>query len=178
MRARVPGARLLIVGPVDTVKEDALSPARARDFGLEDACVFTGMRQDMPELYGLMNVLALPSHREGFPRAPMEASAMGIPVVATDIRGCRETVLDGETGHLVPTSDPAALAGAIEGLLVDEARAQRFGARAEHLARERFDEQRVFAKVMATYERLLRSRGIAAPRAPLRAEEAPLRGVA
>ena len=56
--------------------------------GIGDITVFTGYRHDMPELYALMNVCVLPSHREGMPRSPMEAAAMGIPCVATAIRGC------------------------------------------------------------------------------------------
>src|SRR5690606_10516281 len=99
VRAKIPNVRLLIVGPLDSEKKDALTVDVAKRYGLEDACVFTGMRQDMPELYALMDVFVLPSHREGFPRSPMEASAMSVPSVVTDIRGCRETVLEGETGR-------------------------------------------------------------------------------
>ena len=57
-----------------------------------------------------MDVFVLASHREGFPRAAMEATAMGLPVVATDVRGCREVVDAGVTGTLVPVGDAAALA--------------------------------------------------------------------
>ena len=63
----------------------------------------------MPELYALMNVFVLPSHREGFPRAPMEASAMGVPIVVSDISGCRETVVPEETGLVFPVCNSAAL---------------------------------------------------------------------
>ena len=69
----------------------------------------------MDRLYAAMDIFCLPSHREGFPRAAMEASAAGLPVVATDIRGCRQVVEAGRTGMLVLTSNPAALADAILG---------------------------------------------------------------
>ena len=85
-----------------------------RQYGLEDVCVFTGERHDMPELYALMDLFVLPSHREGFPRSPMEASAMGVPSVVTDIRGCREAVQHGQNGWLVPLGDVPALVDAIE----------------------------------------------------------------
>ena len=75
----IPDARFLIVGPMDEEKADALTPASANEYGLSDACIFTGMRNDMPDLYAMMDVFVLPSHREGFPRSPMEASAMGVP---------------------------------------------------------------------------------------------------
>lgn len=83
---------------------------------------------------------------------------MGRPVVATDIRGCREVVVDGVTGSLVPLKDPRALAHSIGALLDDKARAQAMGVAGRALAERKFDERLVFEKVAATYERLLRAR--------------------
>ena len=74
---RFPSLRVLLIGPRDDDKADALGPEVAADPALERACVFTGLRHDLPALYGLMDVFVLPSHREGFPRVPMEACAMG-----------------------------------------------------------------------------------------------------
>ena len=116
--------------------------------------VFAGLRHDLPELYSAMDVFVLPSHREGFPRSPMEAAAMARPVVATDIRGCRETVVDGETGVLVPVRSPTALAAAIERYVVDPELRRRHGRAGRALAEVRFDEQLVFERVARTYERL------------------------
>ena len=81
-----------------------------------------------------MDVLVLASHREGFPRGPMEAAAMGLPVVATDIRGCRQAVEHGVTGFLVPPRDPTALADAIATLAGDSALRTRMGAAARKKA--------------------------------------------
>ena len=83
---------------------------------------------------------------------------MGRAVVATDIRGCRETVVDDVTGRLVPVRDPAALAQAIGALLPDAGRRRGMGLAGRALAEARFDERLVFAKVAATYERLLQQR--------------------
>lgn len=155
VRDAVPAVRFLIVGPVDPDKADALPPDAAQQHGVADICHCVGMRQDTPEMYALMDVFTLPSHREGFPRAPMEASAMGVPVVVTDIRGCRETVLPGINGVLVPVRDAGALARALIDLLTDRAMAQRMGEEGTRLARERFDERLVFQKVLGEYARLL-----------------------
>ena len=84
---------------------DAIAPEVAKDFGVAPGCVFTGMRMDMPTLYALMDVFVLPSYRESFPRVPMEASAMGVPCVVTDIPGCREVVEHGRNGLLVPAGN-------------------------------------------------------------------------
>ena len=83
----------------------------------------------MTRLYAGMDVHVLASHREGFPRSAMEAAAMGLPVVATNIRGCRQVVDDGVTGRLVAVRDPRALAAAIGELAGDPELRRRFGAR-------------------------------------------------
>jgi glycosyltransferase involved in cell wall biosynthesis len=113
------------------------------------------MRRDMPELFATMDVFALPSHREGFPRAPMEASAMGVPCVLTNIRGCREAVVNNRNGLLTPLRDAQALADAILDLLDDPKKARRVGEQGRVMAVERFDEQLVLEKVKAEYARLL-----------------------
>jgi len=163
VRAKVPDVRFLFIGPVDTHKSDALSPAVAEDYGVAEICHFLGMRQDTPELYALMDVCVLPSHREGFPRAPMEASAMKVPCVVTDIRGCREAVEHGRNGLLVPLGDVQALADAIIELLTDQEKARRMGEEGRRMALERFDERLVFEKVKAEYARLLREKGLPVP---------------
>lgn len=156
----IPALRLLIIGPIDEDKSDALRPVIAQDYGLSDRCIFAGLRQDMPELYSLMDVFVLPSHREGFPRSPMEASSMGIPCVVTDIRGCRETVEQGRNGILVPLGNFRRLADAIVELLTDRERAKKMGEEGRRMARERFDEQIVFEKVKNEYDRLLLEKGL------------------
>ena len=151
----IPNAQFLIVGPHDEQKPDALRPEVAERFGVAASCRFVGMRDDMPELYALMDVLVLPSYREGFPRAPMEASAMGVPALVTDIRGCREAVEHGENGLLFPVGDADALAQSVIELLRDDERRTQMGAAGRRIAEERFDEQRVFDRVLREYERLL-----------------------
>jgi glycosyltransferase involved in cell wall biosynthesis len=152
---RKPEVRFLFVGPADSEKKDALTQETARHFGVAHACIFTGKRADMPELYATMDVFALPSHREGFPRAPMEASAMEVPCVLTNIRGCREAVENNRNGLLTPLGDVQALADAILDLLDDPEKARRMGEQGRAMAAERFDEQLVFEKVKAEYARLL-----------------------
>jgi glycosyltransferase involved in cell wall biosynthesis len=115
-----------------------------------------GLRRDLPELYAAMDVVALPSYREGFPRSLIEASAMARPIVATDIRGCREVVRDGENGFLVPVKDAAALADRMEILLDRPDVAAEMGARGRALALAH-DERDVCRRVVAGYERLLAS---------------------
>ncbi len=112
-------------------------------------------RDDMPEIYAAADLVVLPTYREGFPRSLVEASAMGIPVVSTQIRGCREAVAHGLTGLLVPPGDVAALVGAVESLLDDPAKRTRMGDVARRRARVEFDELRVCERVLDLYYDLL-----------------------
>ena len=90
----------------------------------------------------------------------MEASAMGVPSVVTDVRGCREAIENGRNGLLVPLGDVEALADAIIDLLQNGEKAARMGAEGRRIARERFDERIIFEKVKETYAGLLNERGL------------------
>lgn len=163
VRREVPTARLLVIGPNDGEKSDAIASTDPRFDPVREMAIFTGLRNDMPEMYTLMDVFVLPSHREGFPRSPMEASAMRRPAVVTDVRGCRETVKDGENGYLFPKGDAATLAAKIADLLQHPERARAFGDAGRRMAEERFDEQQVFRIVAETYRELLEKKGLSAP---------------
>ncbi len=160
---QVPGAKFLIVGDSDHSRPDAVQPSVARDYGVDERCIFLGWRpnSELPLLYALMNVLVLPSLWEGVPRAVMEASAMQVPAVVTDVPGNRDAVIHDRNGLLVPLGDHDALAAAVIEVLTDRALAERLGAGGRHIAEERFDEQRVFAKVQVEYGRLLKEKGLA-----------------
>jgi glycosyltransferase involved in cell wall biosynthesis len=154
IRAKEPLARFVFIGEIADFKDDALSPAKLAELGIDDVAQFLGHRTDVRDLYGVMDVFAHPSHREGFPRAPMEAAAMGLPVVATDIRGCRQTVDDGVNGYLVPLRDAGALAERVGELLGDEEKRRVMGSAGRAKAEREFDEEAVFARVVAAYGRM------------------------
>jgi glycosyltransferase involved in cell wall biosynthesis len=102
-----------------------------------------------------MDLYVLASHREGFPRSAMEAAAMGLPIIATDIRGCRQVVDHGVNGLLVPVRDAARLAAAITSLVDDPDRRRRMGEASRRRAVTEFDDRRQVATTLETYERLL-----------------------
>ncbi|MDD3643366.1 MAG: glycosyltransferase family 4 protein [Candidatus Krumholzibacteria bacterium] len=143
---RFPGARFVMVGaPLPSDRDGCLAEiARLRDGeGLGERLVLTGYHRDVPAILSILDVFAMPSWREGMPRSLLEAMAASLPVVATDIRGCREEVVDGETGILVPPRDAQALAGAIIRLLEDPAAARRMGEAGRSRAIGVFDERGV-----------------------------------
>jgi glycosyltransferase involved in cell wall biosynthesis len=106
-----------------------------------------------------MDAFVLASHREGFPRAAMEASAMALPVVATDVRGCREVVDPGVTGYLVPVRNAGDLAAAILNLS-ELSRRTELGAAGRQRAERLFDEQRVVRTVLQTYSAVAARTGL------------------
>lgn len=154
---RLPDCQFLVVGESDRGKADAVEASAAGAHGVAEHCVFAGQREtsELPAFYKLMNVLVLPSIFEGLPRAVMEASAMGVPAIVTDVKGNREAVLDGYNGLIVPLGDPRALADAIIRVLTDRELAAQMGVKGRAMALERFDEQAVFAIVKSEYQRLL-----------------------
>ena len=135
---------VVVVGPPDPAKSDGLTP---EDIAAAEALGnirFLGKRRDVEDLYPGFDMFVLPSYREGFPRSAMEASACGVPVVATDIRGCRQVVAHGSTGLLVPDRDAEALAGAMEELADDSPRRHAMGQAARKRAEAEFDDGRVW----------------------------------
>lgn len=159
---QVPEVRFLIVGTADTGRPDAIEPTAARDYGIMDACLFLGQRpnEELPLLYSVMDVLVLPSLFEGLPRNVMEASAMGVPAVVSDVKGNREAVEHGRNGLLVPFGDVDALTEALVRILTSPELARAMGEQGRRMAEERFDDRVEFAKTKAVYDRLLRDKGL------------------
>ncbi len=154
MRTLRPEVVFVVVGPADDAKGDALTPddlAAAEALG---NVVFTGHRDDVEDLYPGFDLFVLPSYREGFPRSAMEAAASGLPVVATDIRGCREVVDPGVNGLLVPLHDVDALVDAVVTLAADPARRGTMGARSRTKAEAEFDDRQVVTRTLDAYRRL------------------------
>jgi glycosyltransferase involved in cell wall biosynthesis len=153
-------ARFLLVGISEENDQSDAVDARqlAREHGIEERCVLLEQRQDMPELYMSMDLCVLPSHREGLPRCIIEAAAMGTAVAATDIRGCREVVRDGNTGLLFPLKDVDGFADVVARLLADESLRLRLAEAGQQQVRERYTETLVTGRLAELYEAFLEPR--------------------
>ncbi len=166
LRERFPQARVAVIGADEPDKADALTPEDRSD--AERAGIrFLRGRDDVVRLYAGMDIYVLASHREGFPRSPMEAAAMGPRVVATDIRASRQVVDDGRTGLLVNPRDPLALTDALVALIGDLDRRRRMGEAGRAKAEASFDQRSCIATTLNTYRRLLARAGIESPTAPV-----------
>jgi glycosyltransferase involved in cell wall biosynthesis len=122
---------------------ERLVDAAGNDPVLKNRVRFLGYRDDIPDLLRAGDIFTLPSHREGMPRSIIEAMLTGLPVVATDIRGSREEVVDETTGLLVPVRDSDALARALNQLVQNKEQRERMGQAALMRARELYDERLV-----------------------------------
>jgi glycosyltransferase involved in cell wall biosynthesis len=149
------GVALLVGdGPVRKERE-----ADARALGLEPRVRFLGIRRDVPALLAAADLLVHPSLQEGFCNAVIEAMAAARPVVATDVGGNREAVVDGETGLLVPAADPDRLAAATLGVLEQPDRGAAWGRAGRRRAVERFQQSRMVMEYQTLYTDLLAQAG-------------------
>jgi glycosyltransferase involved in cell wall biosynthesis len=160
--------RLLLVGddPFGDGRRRAESIARELDLGA--ACVFTGVRRDVPELMATSDVFVMSSLWEGLGLVFLEAMATGLPVASTRVSAIPEVVVDGETGLLVPPGDDAALADAMATLARDGTLRARMGAAGRGRVRERFGLERMFDETLAVYGEVLSSRALQSPAARTR----------
>ncbi|TAL12089.1 MAG: glycosyltransferase family 1 protein [Nitrospirae bacterium] len=124
----------------------------AEELGVGRRVLFLGERQDVPECLAACDLFAFPSLNEGMGRALIEAMAAGLPVVATDVGGIPDIVVDGESGALVPPKDPAALADAILALLRDPERRRACGEAAKRRVDDRFDVTAMVRAIERLYD--------------------------
>jgi glycosyltransferase involved in cell wall biosynthesis len=108
----------------------------------------------MPDVFRQAHIVVLPSYREGLPKSLIEAAACARPVVTTDTPGCRDAIVEGETGRLVPVQDAAALANAMRGLIDDKATRLRMGAAGRKLAEQEFSIDHVTRRHLEIYRSL------------------------
>lgn len=154
LRRQAPNVRIVVVGPDEPDKADGVAEDSIRT-AQRDGVRFLGARRDMESLYAAFDVYVLASYREGFPRSAMEAAAMGLPLVATDIRGCRQVVDHDLTGLLVAPRDASALAAAVARLAADPALRLAMGGAGRAKALVEFDQRRVIDATLDTYESLV-----------------------
>jgi glycosyltransferase involved in cell wall biosynthesis len=155
LRMRGLPSRLLIAGTPDPANPASVTQTEAVSWNDEPGVTWLGHVDDIAGLWARAHIAVLPSRREGLPLSLLEAAACGRAMVATDVPGCREVVVDGETGLLVPVDDADALADAIQRLLDDPQLRARCAAAARQRAVERFSADRVGSEIVALYRRLL-----------------------
>jgi glycosyltransferase involved in cell wall biosynthesis len=121
-----------------------------------------GWVDDTASYYAAMDVLTLPSHREGFPAVLMEAAAMGLPLVATRVPGCVDAVVDGVTGTLIPPFNAGTLAEAVAAYMDDPSLRRKHGSAGRERVVREFGQQEVWEALLGEYQEHLTARSGAA----------------
>lgn len=148
--------RFRLAGAPDPHSPGAISLATLDQWTSEGVVEVLGRRDDVPNLIAAANLVVLPSvYGEGLPKILVEAAASGRAVVTTDYPGCRDAIIAGESGLLVPGNDPQALADAMQRLLADNDLRRRFGAAGRRLAETEFGIEGIVAQHIGVYRELL-----------------------
>lgn len=142
LRERGVHVRAVLAGALDDRNPSALSPGEVARWQAAGLVEWIGHVDDLLPVYRSADIVVLPSHREGRPRSLMEAQTLGIPVIATDVPGCRQVMVPGHTGLLVPARDPQTLAVAIEKLSGETELRRQLGANARAWAHEEFRREK------------------------------------
>lgn len=153
---KFPNTLLLIIGPEEPEKKDAINPNIIKQCGIGNNVIFLGERTDIDELYSIMDIFVLPSRREGLGASILEASAMAKPVIACNIGGCSEAVDDGKTGILVPPEDPDKIAAAVTFFLENPEKAREMGRRGRKKVLVEFNQNLVFDRLKKEYLKLIK----------------------
>lgn len=148
-----PSCRLLLVGDFEE-KLDPVSPETKRMFLENSRVTFAGWQQDIRPYLAASDIFVFPSYREGFPNVVLQAGAMSLPSIVTDINGSSEIIRDGVNGVIIPPRDTEALWKAMRNMLTDEAARRRMAANARNLIGSRYDRTFLWQELKKTYKSL------------------------
>lgn len=145
--------RLLLVGSYE--KElDPLLPETIDTIDNHPGIVAMGFQKDVRPFFKLADALAFPSYREGFPNVVMQAGAMGLPAIVTDINGCNEIILEGKNGVIIPSQNTSALLAAMKDFLLVKEATQKMAKQSRSLITSRYEQKEVWKAILEMYQSL------------------------
>jgi len=142
LKQKYPAARFQLLGPLD-INPAAITQEQLERWSKEGIIEYLGKTNDVRPYIAEASVYVLPSYREGTPRSVLEAMSMGRPIITTDAPGCRETVIDGKNGFLVPVKDVDALKSAMEKFILEPDLISQMGKQSRVIAEEKYDVRKV-----------------------------------
>ncbi|KGN76154.1 glycosyl transferase family 1 [Porphyromonas gulae] len=155
LHIKYPQCRLLLVGK----EERDLNPISSKTIQImkNNPAIFeAGWQTDVRPWLAASDALAFPSYREGFPNVVMQAGAMSLPSVVTDINGCNEIIIDGENGYIVPPRNTQALYEAMKKLLEDNSTTAIMAQKARSLIVNRYEQKAVWEAILSEYKKLIK----------------------
>ena len=145
--------KLLLVGPLET-ELDPLLPETLKRISQHPGIISVGFQKDVRPYFAISDCLAFPSYREGFPNVVLQAGAMKLPAIVTDISGCNEIISEGENGLIIPAKDAAALQQAMEKMVSGTEAYQIMKANARPLIESRYRQEVVWEALLEEYRRV------------------------
>jgi glycosyltransferase involved in cell wall biosynthesis len=150
-------ARFALAGTTDPGNPASIPQGQIESWKQSGLVEWWGWREDMPSTLAQVDIFCLPSYREGIPNALLEATASGLPIVTTDVPGCRDVVMHGLNGLLVPVRNAPAVADALETLLSNTELRHTMGRAGRETAINQFSLTRVNTETLAVYKIFLAS---------------------
>jgi len=148
-------ARFILVVISDKDNPTAIPQDQIQTWHESGLIEWWGHQSDMPKVLNQAHIIVLPSYREGLPKVLLEAASCGLPLIATDVPGCREIVRHEENGSLVPVKDALALAKAIRELIENPEKRNRMGKAGRQIVEQEFSKEIVFLEILELYQSLL-----------------------
>jgi glycosyltransferase involved in cell wall biosynthesis len=150
--------KLLLVGPLET-ELDPLQDQTLNQIESNPTIITTGFQPDVRPYFAISNALVFPSYREGFPNVVMQAGAMGLPSIVTDINGCNEIIEDGKNGLIIPPKNTKALQEKMLRLMEDEQLYKHLASNSREMITSQYEQKLVWEALLEEYKRLLVNSG-------------------
>jgi len=152
------GVKLILVGPFET-ELDPLLPQTIAEVKSNPNIISVGFQEDVRPYFAISDCLVFPSYREGFPNVVMQAGAMELPAIVTDINGCNEIIEEGKNGLIIPPKNVDALRVAMEKIVIDQTLYSQLKEHARPMITSRYEQQVVWNAILEEYNRLLIEKG-------------------
>ena len=145
--------KLLLVGPFEA-DLDPLRPETLQLINSNQQVLSVGFQQDVRPYFAISDCLIFPSHREGFPNVVIQAGAMGLPSIVTNINGCNEIIIEGQNGVIIPVNDSNALYNAMKKIVANDTFRLQLEQNARRMIVSRYEQQVVWNAILAEYKKL------------------------
>ena len=152
-KLRKQNAKLLLVGPLEE-KLDPLLPNTLNEIRCNKSIISVGFQKDVRPYFAIANALAFPSYREGFPNVVMQAGAMGLPSIVTDINGCNEIIINKKNGIIIPAKNEKKLLEAMHLFVDNENELRHMAANSRQLIVNRYEQHMVWNTLLEEYKKL------------------------
>ena len=155
MKSYEVNVRFVLVGDPDPHNPESVSILQLEEWLEKEVVEWWGHKEEMQNIYQQATIICLPSYREGLPKSLLEAASCALPIVTYDVPGCREVVIDGINGFLVPLKDKDALLNAIKTLLDDASLCDKFGQAGRELVIREFSQQKIANETNKIWQEVL-----------------------